>query len=189
MKLKELVYPKKLVILADREFGRKAFLRFLKKKGIYWVIRHPKHSWPPEEGEGLEIPGAEEPYLLSWRLPEELEGFNPAKLYLRRMSIEESFRDAKSLLKLVELVNRIKDSQVKEGIAFLVFASLGFSVRVAEIALKAPYGLLGSLPKGFLGLFKRGYYSLIYLGRLCLMRVDKLKGARGLRINLEFTDT
>ena len=101
LKLKELVYPKKLVILADREFGRKAFLRFLKKKGIYWVIRHPKHSWPPEEGEGLKVPGAEEPYLLSWRLPEELEGkVNPTRLYLRRMSIEESFRDAKSVLKL-----------------------------------------------------------------------------------------
>ena len=88
--------------------------RELEEKGIYRVIRYPKHSWPPEE-------------------------------------------------------------------VFLVFASLGFLRDSAEKTLE--------LPKGFLGLLRRGYYSLTYLGRLCLMMADKLKSARGLRINLEFTDT
>ena len=115
------------------------------------------------------IPGPSEPYLLSYRLPEEFGRADPARLYTGRMSIEESFRDAKSALRLVELTGRAGDPRVKEGIAFLVFASLAFLRDLAERAPHISLTLL-KLPKGFLGLLRRGYYSLTYLGKSCLMR-------------------
>lgn len=83
----------------------------------------------------------------------------------KRVTIEESFRDAKSVLGLVKLLGRVRDPWVKEGIAFLVFASLAFLRDLAEEAPEALLDLL-ELPEGFLGLLKRGYYSLTYLGRL-----------------------
>ena len=77
---------------------------------------------------------------------------------------------------------------MKEGVAFLAFASLALLRDLAEEAFEASLGLL-NLPRGFLGLLKRGYYSLTYLGRLCLMVADKLKGARGLGRSWELANT
>ncbi|RKY94872.1 MAG: hypothetical protein DRQ06_04570 [Candidatus Hydrothermota bacterium] len=174
LRLKELVYPRKLVLIADREFGRRSFLKFLKKKGIYWVIRHPKHSWPPPCGEGIAAHNAKqpsEPYLLSFRLPS--EEMNPVFLYLKRMTIEETFRDAKTGFLLTRLIGRVKREDVKRGLIFLVFAALAFTMAVAQELRDSPdkdFLLSLSLPltKGLRGLIKRGYYSTTYLGRLCL---------------------
>ena len=104
------------------------------------------------------------------------------------MSIEESFRDAKSALRLVELTGRAGDPRVKEGIAFLVFASLALLRDLAERAPHASLTLL-KLPKGFLGLLRRGYYSLTYLGRLCLMKTSKLRCAEELWTSWELRST
>lgn len=173
-KLKQLVYPRKLVIIADREFGRKSFLEFLKKKGIYWVIRHPKHSWPPNQGEGLVVKNPKEPsepYLLSFRLPS--DDLEPVSLYLRRMSIEESFRDAKSSFGLRKLLRRVEDREVKEGLVFLIFASIALVRLVAEELGSDPTKPPPHIRESLYKLFQQGYYSLIYIGRLCLISLDE----------------
>ena len=163
LKLKELVYPRTLVVVADREFGRRGFVVFLKKKGIYWVIRFSRRSGPPGEGEWKEVrnpkdPG--DPYRLSYRLPR--AGWDPVALYGRRMGIEEMFRDVKWGFGLGELLRRVRDKGVREGWIFLVFSALVFLWMVGEGWERRGLG------RGLRGLLRRGYYSVVSLGRIGL---------------------
>jgi len=163
-RLKELVYPRKLVIIADREFGRLSFLKALKKAGISWVIRVPKNGYPPRIGEHIlfQEPGHDEPWLLSFRLPSGYD-LDPVKLYSLRMRIEETFRDAKSLLAMRTLLNRIKHDPVREGLILLLFVSWLLLKMAKEASEK--YRIL---PQGLINLVNRGYYSDISFGRLWL---------------------
>ena len=161
-KLKKLVYPRTLIIIADREFGRTGFFEVLKKAGIYWVIRLPKNNYPPKLGDHLEFSDEahDEPWLLCFRLP---PGYNPSELYFLRMRIEETFRDAKSLLAMKVILNRLTNPLVKEGLVLLLFASWLLLADLGSQATKNQF-----LRQSVLNMAERGYYSTITLGRLWL---------------------
>lgn len=161
-KLKELVYPRTLIIIADREFGRTGFFEVLKKAGIYWVIRLPKNNYPPRLGDCIEFSDEahDEPWLLGFRLP---LGYNPVELYFLRMRIEETFRDTKSLLAMRVILNRVSHSLVKEGLVLLLFASWLLLAELGSQAIKTQV-----LRQSILNMAEKGYYSAITLGRLWL---------------------
>jgi len=163
-KLKKLVYPRKLVIIADREFGRTRLFEVLRKSGIYWVIRVPKTSYPPKLGDYMEFSDEahDEPWLLSYRLPQEYN-LNPAELYYLRMRIEQTFKDAKSALSMRVILNGVKNQNLKDGLILLLFSAW---LLLAEAGMKAKESKL--LPESILRMGERGYYSRITIGRLCL---------------------
>jgi len=157
-------YLKKLVIIADREFGRTRLFEVLRKSGIYWVIRVPKTSYPPKLGDYMEFSDEahDEPWLLSYRLPQEYS-LNPAELYYLRMRIEQTFKDAKSVLSMRVILNGVKNQNLKDGLILLLFSAW---LLLAEAGMKAKESKL--LPESILRMGERGYYSRITIGRLCL---------------------
>ncbi|MEO0257367.1 MAG: transposase [candidate division WOR-3 bacterium] len=160
--LKRLVYPRRLIVIADREFGRTRLFEVLKKAGIYWVIRVPKNSYPPKLGDYrcFSDEGHDEPWLLCYRLP---PGYDPVELYHLRMRIEQTFRDAKSLLSMRAIINRVNNPSLKDGLILLLFASWLFLVEVGRKAKES-----GVLLQSLLNMAENGYYSPITLGRLWL---------------------
>jgi hypothetical protein len=56
----------------------------------------------------------DEPWLLSYRLPQEYN-LNPAELYYLRMRIEQTFKDAKSALSMRVILNGVKNQNLKDG--------------------------------------------------------------------------
>ena len=79
------------------------------------------------------------------------------------MRIEETFRDAKSLLAMRVILNRVSHSLLKEGLVLLLFASWLFLAKLGSQAIKSQV-----LLQSVLNMAEKGYYSPITLGRLWL---------------------
>ena len=143
--IKELLDGRPLVL--DREFSYLGLLKGLSEEGISFVIRVKLGAHPPKftDGEGkaveLMVPeggsvvyeglrykgevrvnvigswekGLEEPIWVMTNLPAE-QGL---KVYAKRMKIEESFRDLKSLLGMGRLMNK-RQEYMEKMLAFLL---------------------------------------------------------------------
>ncbi len=147
--LKELLGERALVL--DREFSYLELLLNLVAEQVNFVIRLKLGSQPPKfwDGEGREValtisPGETVIYPQVWYKGEvcvnlagtwskgfqdplwimtNLEAHTGQQIYFRRMKIDESFRDLKSLLGMTKVMNKQQETMEKMlALLFLVFA-------------------------------------------------------------------
>lgn len=162
LEVKELVGDTPLIF--DREFSAQKWLDALEQTGCSWVIRLNKNSgvkFTDEQGEELpllvekgerrEIEGAyyrgitkvnvvgvwregfKEPLWVMGNLPPE----RLIEVYESRMKIEQTFKDAKSLLDIEKVMNK-KREQLEVTLA-LVLVAYALGLMVGESARDAAY--------------------------------------------------
>ena len=164
--IKELVGETPLVF--DREFSAQRWLEALEEAGLEWVVRLNTNSGvkiTDDEFEGEEIPlviekGQKrqlEGVYYRGRLKVNVSGIwpkdqreplwvmgslEPARLvevYEQRMKIEQTFKDAKSLLEMEKVMNK-KRGHLQITLA-LVLLAYGLGLMVGEAARDAAYGV------------------------------------------------
>lgn len=161
--IKELV-GERTPLVFDREFSAQSWLETLEEAGLQWVVRlNTKNRAKIKDEEGEEIPlfieegsekhvegayyrgevkvnvagvrveGAKEPLWVMGNLP-------PASLvevYLKRMKIEQTFKDAKSLLNLEKVMSKRRE-QLETTLA-LVLLAYGLGLMIGEEARDEAY--------------------------------------------------
>ena len=163
--IKELVGETPLVF--DREFSAQRWLEALEEAGLEWVVRLNTNSGvkiTDDEFEGEEIPlviekGQKrqlEGVYYRGRLKVSVSGIWPkdqreplwvmgslepgrlVEVYEQRMKIEQTFKDAKSLLEMEKVMNK-KRGHLQITLA-LVLLAYGLGLMVGEAARDAAYG-------------------------------------------------
>ena len=153
------------VVIGDREFGSKRFRIKLKKMGLGYVLRLRKNDAPAFADE-QEVLYREQGFREGWRLVAR-KGKNPVKLYRNRMRIEALFRDFKSLFGMRDLLGRVSDEWVREGLITLMILCWLLIFLISLFALVK--GLISNSNHAFRS-YKRGEISLINLGLTLLDR-------------------
>ncbi len=170
--VKELVGDRPLIF--DREFSAQRWLESLEQSRCGWVVRLNKGSgvkFTDEEGEEIpllidkgqrrEIEGAyyrgetkanvaglwheerKEPLWVMGNLPAD----KLIEIYEERMKIEQTFKDAKSLLNIEKVMSK-KRTQLEVTLALVLLAYALLALMIGESARDEAYGAVGGEKRG-----------------------------------------
>ena len=179
---------KRIILLGDRQFGTKRFIRFFKEEGIGFIVRVKKNLYIKERGRVLksgelrkgkyvvEIEG--EKYYLYIREErkeklilvsncEKSNSFKASRKYLKRSYCEQMHRDLKSRLRLLFLNSKyykeLKEEKVKKYLVLFMLTEI-VGIWIGKLTKRSKHY--------FRFCSKKDERSLFHLGQIVVSQIN-----------------